>query len=748
MRKIYVAIAFASIALFTSAQKFDLSSRAILNQYKYEQKAKNPFISEKGVDNKITPFDNNAEKVLTIVKLNDDSDISELEAEGAIIRSVREDLAIVEMRIANIEKLSTLNSVERISMPHQLKTNMDYARMDAGINTVHRPLGILNKAYKGNGIVTGLVDVGVTANHPNFINTENDTYRVKCAYTISGTDGNITAFDTEEKLGLYTTDLATETHGTHVAGIMSGSYKNLADTVNYYGVATESDIVMVGLGQDTYDINLLLGIEKVIEYAKKEGKPAVINLSLGNNFGAHDGTSLTCQYLNQLAKEAVICLAAGNEADEQISIIKTFTETDKEVKTFFMPSYYENGQQGLVEIWSDSNEPFSVTPILFDITTKNIIGQLPTTTKSTNGNYKYVSTPGYVAEDDIENEMFDVAFDGYFGTASEIDNINNRYNCTFHYSLLNDPNSNPNGNIVLGLIVTGKSGQRIDLCSPAGYTAFSSYDVPGWTSGGGNGSISDMACAKDIISVGAHITRNTIPVRVKGGYFDFSKVFTTNDIAPFSSYSDLVDGRKLPNITAPGLMISSISPYYANLAIGQIYPNEYYYSAKTIYKNNPYYYEYMAGTSMASPFVAGVAALMLEACPTLSCIDVRNILIETATKDEFVTNATTPTQFGAGKINATAALKKAIEYASVTGIEIDPEKRIHVTNDGNNIFEISVIGENTINATLFNLSGQPIANTSAQGDTAIIDASNVNKGIYILVVESDDARLTTRIVVK
>lgn len=747
MKKLFVTIALASATLFISAQKMDLSSKATLNHYKSEQKAKNPFVNLKDGNNKITTFDTNTEKVLTIVKLNDAQDVTELEAEGAIIRSIRGNLAIVETHISNVENLSSLNSVERISLPRALKTNMDYARINTDINTIHRPFGVLDKAYKGNGVVAGLVDIGVAANHPNFINTTTGDYRVKCAYTISG-QGNVTAFDTADKLGLYTTDLSTETHGTHVAGIMSGSYKNLADSVNYYGIATESDIVMVGLGRDSYDINLLLGIEKVIEYAKNNNKPAVVNLSLGNNYGSHDGTSLTCQYLDELAKDAVICLAAGNEADSQISIINTFTETSKEIKTFFKPSYYENGQLGYVEIWSDSNKPFSITPILFDIKTKAIIGELPSTAKSTNGNYSYVSTPGYNDAGDIENEMFDVAFDGYFGVATEIDEINNRYNCNIHYSLLNDSISNPNGNIVLGLIVTGTPGQRVDLCSPSGYTAFSSYEIPGWVTGGGDGSISDMACAKGIISVGAHITRDKIPVRIKNAYYDFSKIFTTNDIAPFSSYGNLVDGRKSPNITAPGLMISSISPYYANLAIGQLYPNDLYFSAKTIYKNNPYYYEYIAGTSMASPFVAGVAALMLEACPTLSCIDVRNILIETAIKDEFVTNATAPTQFGAGKINALEAVKKAIEYASVTGIEIDPEKRVQISTFDNNIFDICFIGENAINATLFNFSGQPIANASSQSNNVTIDASNINNGVYILVVESKNSRYTTRIVVK
>ena len=66
------------------------------------------------------------------------------------------------------------------------------------------------------------------------------------------------------------------------------------------------------------------------------------------------------------------------------------------------------------------------------------------------------------------------------------------------------------------------------------------------------------------------------------------------------------------------------------------------------------FYTQISGTSMATPFVAGAVALLLDADPTLNPDEVKQILQETATQmpgyDEF--------QVGAGYINAYAAVDK------------------------------------------------------------------------------------------
>lgn len=80
------------------------------------------------------------------------------------------------------------------------------------------------------------------------------------------------------------------------------------------------------------------------------------------------------------------------------------------------------------------------------------------------------------------------------------------------------------------------------------------------------------------------------------------------------------------------------------------------------------FYTQISGTSMSAPFIAGVAALMLEADPTLSDEEIKQILVETATPmpgfDDF--------EVGAGFVNARAAVDKAFNRNRPYGAVADP----------------------------------------------------------------------------
>ena len=753
MKKIYLSVILASVAMLISAQnKIDLVGQGLIKQQAFIEKLgdKALLIDDKEDNLSIQPFGKEAGRIVVLVDLEEDADIAELEATGAVVRSQIDNLALVEVDYDKVVEFSNLKSIKSLSMPKMAKSKMDLARAKTGVNTVHRPIGgVLPQAYKGSGVVTGLVDAGVVVDHPNFMNTDGSS-RVKQAYTIAGQQGIVTAYKTEEKLSQFTTDLATMSHGTHVAGIMAGSYKNLADTINYYGVASESDIIMVGLGEDAYDNNILLGIEKIIGYAEENNQPAVVNLSMGSGNGPHDGTELFSQYIDKLAERAVICVAAGNEAEDGIAITKTCADADKNINTFVMP-LASNGHTGTLEIWSSTNQTFKVTQVLYDFNTNTIVYELPI--ENTNGEISYIASGQYAEEGDITSPIFESAFaNGYVGFGSAVDPNNNRYTVMMQYYLLFNTKSNPQGkNLVYGIKVEGNPGQRIDVYCTTQYSTLSSYDVAGWSDGGGDGSITDVSCAKNVISVGSFTSRDVVPVRVKGYSYNFKNYVTLDDISNFSSYATLVDGRKLPHLTAPGCMVvSSMSPYYMTLAFQQdVYDNEFMLVGKTMYNGKPYYYDYMMGTSMATPFVTGAVALMLQANPDLTFEEVRAILMETTDKDSYVTNSSNPVQWGAGKINVLNAVKKAIEYgAGVEGVVADNDDAVVVTSAGNKQYDVTFIGGSFVKAALYNMTGQAVVNASAQGDKVTLDASSVENGVYILVVESDGAKHSSKIVVR
>ncbi len=103
-------------------------------------------------------------------------------------------------------------------------------------------------------------------------------------------------------------------------------------------------------------------------------------------------------------------------------------------------------------------------------------------------------------------------------------------------------------------------------------------------------------------------------------------------LAYFSSRGPTADGRTKPDIAAPGRYITAARGGSSNG------------------------YTSMSGTSMSSPFVAGVAALMLDADPTLTPSQVKSTLMNTAIdwgpagKDN---------DYGAGRLDAYEAVRVA-----------------------------------------------------------------------------------------
>lgn len=105
-----------------------------------------------------------------------------------------------------------------------------------------------------------------------------------------------------------------------------------------------------------------------------------------------------------------------------------------------------------------------------------------------------------------------------------------------------------------------------------------------------------------------------------------------------------------PTVTAPGVNVIStrvLAPLSGLAALDDIEMIEPAYLP---------YYTTMSGTSMASPHVAGIVALMLEADPTLSPSEVKAILEQTATN----MSGMEPWEVGAGYVNAHAAVDAAM----------------------------------------------------------------------------------------
>lgn len=107
-------------------------------------------------------------------------------------------------------------------------------------------------------------------------------------------------------------------HGTHVTGIAAGNGR--ASNGRYRGVAYESALIIVKLGvQQENAFPRTTELMQAVDYCQRKameyGKPFVINLSFGNNYGSHSGTSLIETFLDDMADfgRNSIVTGSGNE---------------------------------------------------------------------------------------------------------------------------------------------------------------------------------------------------------------------------------------------------------------------------------------------------------------------------------------------------------------------------------------------------------------------------------------------------
>lgn len=747
MKKNQLSLLFIGLALSVSAQgQLDLGSRATLRQYQTEKiPMHNNYL--KALQSANIPTDH----ITGLIKIADNATFEMLENEGVNVVKTRGNIALVSMPIEEVERIASLNSIKSLQLSRKVLAKMDKVRTAMGVDKIHAGTE-LPQAYTGKGVVAGIVDQGLDANHINFRNNDG-TSRIQQLTHIYATNATSDGYDvdmyTPANISKFKTDTYDTYHGSHTLGIMAGGYKGEAtiakgtsslsakvetDNNPFYGVAFDADIA-ASCG-DLNDMLIALGVEGILDYAYNNQKPAVINLSLGSNVGAHDGTDIMNQYLDLAGKEAIICVAAGNEGELPIALNQTFTSEDKELKSFIKPTYpevptssytYRNLRYDQLYIYSDDATEFTVKMIVYNKSRGTITFQ-HAISSNMNGSAVYYATPGYSQDGDLSNTNLNRAFEGYFGMGSMIDPNNGRYYVLVDYFLFDNQTTNANGNYLFGFVIEGKDGQRIDCFCSGLYTSMDGYAQEGWDNGSTNGSISDMACSKNVLVVGSYNTRNAW-VSLDGKAYNYPGQYTPGYISSFSSYGTLIDGRNLPHVCAPGATtISSTNTYYID---SYNVPTSALQAKQTESDRNNYWHQQI-GTSMATPAVAGAVALWLEADPTLTIDEVKEIAMSTAVNDSYVA-AGDPVQWGAGKFDAYAGLKEVIRRAGVESITVE-DARLMIAEKGSKQFEIFLGNATEMNVTIYNIAGQPMLQQSCNGDEILVDASNLNAGVYIISV--------------
>ena len=434
------------------------------------------------------------------------------------------------------------------------------------------------------------------------------------------------------------------THGTHVAGICAGR----GIDGEYVGQAPYANLLFASFRLDLASWLDAVGWMKNV--AKEEGKRLVINNSWGMyTLGPIDGTSLASQAINNLSDSGIVFVTSGgNCGDDLFHLSKTFVagqnDTLRSIAKYY--NYTEIGQD--IVIWGEPGNLFSFSFAMVGNGDSVCLPWQYMTIATPGGNgYSYTLDSALVAGTDTIR----------FRMTVESANI---FNSRPHVLLT----VYKNANYAIHLAVTAHEGtvhlwNLADLANGAGNMGaeFSKSYYPNYTRGDNASGIGEPACAEKCITVAAHNSDGKKP----GGEI------VPGVIASFSSHGPVIDGRRKPDLSAPGLNVtSSISSYTT-----EVYSPVMTYT----YAGREYVWARMSGTSMSGPAITGIVALMLEANPQLSPAHIREILCATTRND----SQTGPLHerdsisdiWGWGKVNALAAVNEALAHVDIREADQD-----------------------------------------------------------------------------
>lgn len=558
--------------------------------------------------------------------------------------------------------LVDIEGIDYVTKALTLLTSIDTARVFSNVEPAHLGEG-LEMPYTGSGVIVGLIDCGFDFNHINFFDA-NGVSRVKAVYlpldtTMTPPVVNMvrlpgSCYETPEQISRLTTDDNQSTHGTLTAGLAAGGYKDNG----WYGMAPDADIVLCGMPEgELNDVRVANCISYICDYARRQMKPCVISMSLCSNVGPHDGSSYLNRVCQQLTGQGrVIVASAGNDGAYNVTSHRTIENSRDTVFTLLNGFRGSTGYSGYVNARSNAKKPFNTRLIVVN---------------TSNGQILYRSRAiGATSRGVVAN----------FST--ETDTLLARY-FTGDVEVIGSIEANGKPSSMCEINMTAKSR---NYCLGFQYYSPSSNELAIFTSkyayidnrgfswaekGSSVGSISDLAATDSVISVGSYNSRQTVPLR-DGSYYHRSNS-TPGYLSSFSSFGPDENGISRPDVCAPGsVLVSSANRYFVDA------PNLQYWQPSAFVDGVEYTYSPDLGTSMSAPIVAGTIALWMQANPTLTVGDVRQVLKHSSRRDAYVLSGNHE-RWGAGKLDAYAGLLNVLKLDEIVG-DVNGDREVNIAD--------------------------------------------------------------------
>jgi len=303
-------------------------------------------------------FDEEADSWELIVKYH--GSLQALEEAGIVVEYLIAGYAILTVPEQLVERVSALEQIEYVEKPKRYY----YSAVGPAEGRCFPPVTMREPYLSGSGVLIAVLDSGIAYEREEFRKNNGDT-RIRYLW-----DQTLGVEFNEEQINRALQETAREQrfalvpsvdvsgHGTAVAGIAAGYLEG----GSYIGAAPRADLLVVKLGLPRDQgfprtTEIMRGVTYALRKANELQMPMVMNLSFGNSYGSHDGSSLLERFLDNAAEvgRTVICVGSGNEGSSGGHFAGNVEEN--QVVELAVAEYETNLN---LQIWKNYNDVYNI----------------------------------------------------------------------------------------------------------------------------------------------------------------------------------------------------------------------------------------------------------------------------------------------------------------------------------------------------------------------------------------------------